>query len=389
MQLTASRWNALRERLGRLLSALDPVLLAIMLLLLSLATLVMASATADFAHRFEAHLVNVAVALAVMLVVAQIPPLRLMQLALPFYVLGVLLLIGVELFGETSKGAQRWLNIGFTRIQPSEMLKIAVPLMLAWYFHRHEAQLRLRDFLVALLILLIPVLLIFHQPDLGTAILVLAAGVFVIFFAGLSWRLIIPVLAIGVIGIATLAIEGDAMCAEGVEWPGFKNYQRQRVCTLLDPTSDPRGSGFHIIQSSIAIGSGGVFGKGWKEGTQTHLEFVPERHTDFIFAVLAEEFGLAGALLLLLIYIALIGRGLTIAARSPMLFGRLLAGAVTLSSFTYAFVNLGMVTGLLPVVGVPLPFVSYGGTALVTLCIGLGLLMSIEAHRRRRRERCP
>ncbi len=387
MQLTASRWNALRERLGRLLSALDPVLLAIMLLLLSLATLVMASATADFAHRFEAHLVNVAVALAVMLVVAQIPPLRLMQLALPFYVLGVLLLIGVELFGETSKGAQRWLNIGFTRIQPSEMLKIAVPLMLAWYFHRHEAQLRLRDFLVALLILLIPVLLIFHQPDLGTAILVLAAGVFVIFFAGLSWRLIIPVLAIGVIGIATLAIEGDAMCAEGVEWPGFKNYQRQRVCTLLDPTSDPRGSGFHIIQSSIAIGSGGVFGKGWKEGTQTHLEFVPERHTDFIFAVLAEEFGLAGALLLLLIYIALIGRGLTIAARSPMLFGRLLAGAVTLSSFTYAFVNLGMVTGLLPVVGVPLPFVSYGGTALVTLCIGLGLLMSIEAHRRRRRER--
>lgn len=387
MQLTASRWNALRERLGRLLSALDPVLLAIMLLLLSLATLVMASATADFAHRFEAHLVNVAVALVVMLVVAQIPPLRLMQLALPFYVLGVLLLIGVELFGETSKGAQRWLNIGFTRIQPSEMLKIAVPLMLAWYFHRHEAQLRLRDFLVALLILLIPVLLIFHQPDLGTAILVLAAGVFVIFFAGLSWRLIIPVLAIGVIGIATLATEGDAMCAEGVEWPGFKNYQRQRVCTLLDPTSDPRGSGFHIIQSSIAIGSGGVFGKGWKEGTQTHLEFVPERHTDFIFAVLAEEFGLAGALLLLLIYIALIGRGLTIAARSPMLFGRLLAGAVTLSSFTYAFVNLGMVTGLLPVVGVPLPFVSYGGTALVTLCIGLGLLMSIEAHRRRRRER--
>lgn len=387
MQLTASKWSALRERIFGLLSALDPPLLAITFVLLSLATLVMASATADFSFRFDAHLVNLAVALGVMLVVAQIPPLRLMQLALPFYVVGVVLLIGVELFGETSKGAQRWLNIGFTRIQPSEMLKISVPLMLAWYFHRHEAQLRVRDFMVALVILLIPVALIFHQPDLGTAILVLAAGVFVIFFAGLSWKLIIPVLAIGVVGIATLAVEGDAMCAEGVEWPGFKAYQRQRVCTLLDPTSDPRGSGFHIIQSSIAIGSGGVFGKGWREGTQTHLEFVPERHTDFIFAVMAEEFGLAGAVVLLLIYMAMIGRGLMIAARSPLLFGRLLAGAISLSCFTYAFVNMGMVTGVLPVVGVPLPFVSYGGTALVTLCIGLGLLMSIEAHRRRRRER--
>ena len=384
MQLTASKWSAVRERIGGVLSALDPPLLAIAVLLLSLATLVMGSATADFMHRFEAHLVNLAVALSVMLVVAQIPPLRLMQLALPFYAVGVVLLIGVELFGETSKGAQRWLNIGFTRIQPSEMLKISVPLMLAWYFHRHEAQLRVRDFLVAAVILLIPVLLIFHQPDLGTAILVLAAGVFVIFFAGLSWKLIIPVLTVGVIAISALAAEGDAICADGVDWPGFKAYQRQRVCTLLDPTTDPRGSGFHIIQSSIAIGSGGVFGKGWREGTQTHLEFVPERHTDFIFAVMAEEFGLAGAVVLLCIYIAMIGRGLMIAARSPMLFGRLLAGAISLSFFTYAFVNMGMVTGLLPVVGVPLPFVSYGGTALVTLCIGLGLLMSIEAQRRRR-----
>ena len=384
MQLTASKWSAVRERIGGVLSALDPPLLAITVLLLSLATLVMGSATADFMYRFEAHLVNLAVALSVMLVVAQIPPLRLMQLALPFYAVGVVLLIGVELFGETSKGAQRWLNIGFTRIQPSEMLKISLPLMLAWYFHRHEAQLRVRDFLVAAVILLIPVLLIFHQPDLGTAILVLAAGVLVIFFAGLSWKLIIPVLTVGVIAISALAAEGDAICADGVDWPGFKAYQRQRVCTLLDPTTDPRGSGFHIIQSSIAIGSGGVFGKGWREGTQTHLEFVPERHTDFIFAVMAEEFGLAGAVVLLCIYIAMIGRGLMIAARSPMLFGRLLAGAISLSFFTYAFVNMGMVTGLLPVVGVPLPFVSYGGTALVTLCIGLGLLMSIEAQRRRR-----
>ena len=384
MQLTSNRWARLRELTGRVLSMLDVPLLLIAGVLLALATLVMGSATADFIYRFDAHLVNLAVALGIMLVVAQIPPLRLMQLALPFYAVGVVLLIGVELFGETSKGAQRWLNIGFTRIQPSEMLKISVPLMLAWYFHRHEAQLRVRDFLVAAVILLIPVLLIFHQPDLGTAILVLAAGVFVIFFAGLSWKLIIPVLTVGVIAIAALAAEGDAICADGVDWPGFKAYQRQRVCTLLDPTTDPRGSGFHIIQSSIAIGSGGVFGKGWREGTQTHLEFVPERHTDFIFAVMAEEFGLAGAVVLLCIYIAMIGRGLMIAARSPMLFGRLLAGAISLSFFTYAFVNMGMVTGLLPVVGVPLPFVSYGGTALVTLCIGLGLLMSIEAQRRRR-----
>lgn len=387
MQLTSSNWARLRERTGRVLSMLDVPLLLIAGVLLALATLVMASATADFDYRFDAHLVNLVVAFAVMLAVAQIPPLRLMQLALPFYVLGVALLIGVELFGEVSKGAQRWLNIGFTRIQPSEMLKISVPLMLAWYFHRHESQLRVRDFLVAGVILAIPVLLIFHQPDLGTAVLVLAAGMFVIFFAGLSWKLIIPALAIGLIAAGTLAIKGDALCAEGVAWPGLKDYQRQRVCTLLDPTLDPRGSGFHIIQSSIAIGSGGVMGKGWKEGTQTHLEFVPERHTDFIFAVMAEEFGLLGCTVLLVLYIALIGRGLMIAASAPLLFSRLLAGAISLSYFTYAFVNMGMVTGVLPVVGVPLPFVSYGGTALVTLCTGLGLLMSIQAHRRRRRER--
>ncbi len=387
MQLTANRWSRIREVAVTVLSALDPPLLMIAGTLLALATLVMASATADFEHRFDAHLVNLVVAFAVMLVVSQIPPLRLMQLALPFYLIGVVLLIAVELFGETSKGAQRWLDIGFTRIQPSEMLKIAVPLMLAWYFHRHESQLRVRDFLVAGVILVIPVALIFHQPDLGTAILVLAAGMFIIFFAGLSWKLIIPVLAAGAIAVSVLAIEGDALCAEGASWPGFKEYQRQRVCTLLDPTSDPRGSGFHIIQSSIAIGSGGVFGKGWKEGTQTHLEFVPERHTDFIFAVMAEEFGLLGCIVLLFIYMALIGRGLMIAASAPLLFSRLMAGAISLSCFTYAFVNMGMVTGVLPVVGVPLPFVSYGGTALVTLCTGLGMLMSIEAHRRRRRER--
>jgi rod shape determining protein RodA len=225
--------------------------------------------------------------------------------------------------------------------------------------------------------------LIAKQPDLGTAILVAAAGFYVLFFAGLTWRLILPVAVVGIVGIAAIVAMGDTICQPGVEWPGLREYQKHRVCTLLDPTSDPLGKGFHIIQSTIAIGSGGVLGKGWGKGTQTHLDFLPERHTDFIFAVLTEEFGLAGALFLAVLYILLIFRGLFIAAGAPTLFSRLLAGALTLIFFTYAFVNMGMVSGILPVVGVPLPFVSYGGTALVTLCLGVGMLMSIQRHRRR------
>jgi rod shape determining protein RodA len=325
---------------------------------------------------------NTAVAFSVMWIAAKTPPSRMMSAALPLYAIGVLLLIAVALFGDVSKGARRWLNIGVTRIQPSELLKIAMPLTLAWYFQSREGMLRARDFFIAAGLLLLPVGLIAKQPDLGTSILVAASGFYVLFFAGLTWRLILPVAVVGIVGIGAIVAMGDTICQPGVDWPGLREYQKHRVCTLLDPTSDPLGKGFHIIQSTIAIGSGGVFGKGWGKGTQTHLDFLPERHTDFIFAVLTEEFGLAGALFLVVVYI-LIFRGLFIAAGAPTLFSRLLAGALTLIFFTYAFVNMGMVSGILPVVGVPLPFVSYGGTALVTLCLGVGMLMSIQRHRRR------
>jgi rod shape determining protein RodA len=254
--------------------------------------------------------------------------------------------------------------------------------MLAWWFQKREGQLRVADFLVAAVLLAVPVLLIAKQPDLGTALLVLAAGVFVIFFAGLSWRLVVPVLVLIVTGIVTIVAMGDSWCQPGVEWIGLREYQKTRVCTLLDPTSDPRGKGFHILQGMIAIGSGGLAGKGFMQGTQTHLEFIPERTTDFIFAALSEEFGLAGVLVLLAAFVFLIFRGLVIAAEAPTVFSRLLAGAVTMSIFTYAFVNMGMVSGILPVVGVPLPFVSYGGTAMVTMGLGLGILMSVARSKR-------
>ena len=332
------------------------------------------SATYDSPGRFYDQLRNIAVALLIMWVAAHIPPQSLMRAAVPVYLIGVGLLLAVFLFGVTKKGATRWLSLGVTVIQPSEIMKIAMPLMIAWYFHRHEALVRVRDYAAAAVLLLVPVLLIAKQPDLGTAILVLAAGLYVIFFAGLSWKLIVPVLLAGVLATTSLIVFEDDACQPGVSWPGLKDYQKNRICTLLDPTTDPLGKGFHTIQSTIAVGSGGLTGKGWLKGTQTHLEFIPERHTDFIFAVYAEEFGLLGNLVLLLLYSWLILRGLMIA--------RLLAGAITMIFFTYAFVNLGMVSGILPVVGVPLPFVSYGGTALVTLFLGIGILMSIQKHRK-------
>lgn len=365
---------------GHLMAPLDGPLLIIVLLILGFASVVMVSASPE---RLGTLALNIGVAFVVMWVAASIPPQRMMSIALPLYVLGVLLLIGVALFGDVSKGARRWLNIGVARIQPSELMKISMPLMLAWYFQLREGALRVRDFFIAGALLLVPVGLIAKQPDLGTAVLVAAAGFYVLFFAGLTWRLILPVAVVGIAAIAAIVVMGDTICQPDVEWPGMREYQKHRVCTLLDPTSDPLGKGFHIIQSTIAIGSGGVFGKGWGHGTQTHLDFLPERHTDFIFAVLTEEFGLAGAVILVLLYICLIFRGLFIAAGAPTLFSRLLAGALTLIFFTYAFVNMGMVSGILPVVGVPLPFVSYGGTALVTLCLGVGMLMSIQRHRRR------
>jgi rod shape determining protein RodA len=369
-------------RVRRVFSGFDgPLVLAIAALSV-IGLVAMYSAGYDHGTRFVDHGRNMLIAFAVMFVVAQVSPQRLQQLALPLFVAGVVLLVGVALFGITRKGATRWLNVGFTVIQPSEILKIAMPLMLAWWFQKREGQLRMADFVVAGALLAVPVGLVMKQPDLGTALLILAGGLYVIFFAGLSWKLVIPALVAGGMGILAIVITADAICEPGVEWPFLREYQRHRVCTLLDPTKDPLGKGFHIIQGMIAIGSGGLSGKGFMQGTQTHLEFIPERTTDFIFAAFSEEFGLAGVLTLLAAFTFLIFRGLMIAAEAPTVFTRLLAGAVSMSFFTYAFVNMGMVSGILPVVGVPLPFVSYGGTAMVTLGLGLGILMSVARSRR-------
>jgi rod shape determining protein RodA len=359
----------LRRIAARLFEGIDGPLLGIALMLSALGLATLYSASFEQPGRVGSQAVNLAVALGAMWVVARVPPQTLMRLAVPAYVLGVLLLVGVALFGDVVNGARRWLHVGVTRFQPSEMMKLAVPLMLAWYFHRREAGLRALDFALAAGLLAAPVLLIARQPDLGTAVLVLAAGFYVIFFAGLGWRVLA---GLGVLGLASLM----------PLWGLMHDYQRRRILTLIDPTQDPLGAGYHIIQSTIAVGSGGLSGKGWLHGTQTHLEFIPERHTDFIFAVFSEEFGLIGNCVLLVLYALLIGRGLMIAANAASFFARLMAGSIALMFFTYAFVNMGMVSGILPVVGVPLPFMSYGGTALATLFIGLGVLMSIQRHRK-------
>jgi rod shape determining protein RodA len=366
----------LLQRLAHVFRGYDSQL-ALAVMALALAGLI-TMYSSGFANgtRFWDHLRNLSLAFVIMVVVAQIPPQRLMTFAVPLYTLGVALLIAVALFGLTKKGARRWLNVGIV-IQPSEILKIAMPLMLAWWFQKREGQLRSLDFAVATALLVVPVGLIAKQPDLGTAILVLAAGLYVIFFAGLRWIWILPPVFLGLLGVVLLVWFEPTLCAEGFRWPLLREYQQQRVCTLLDPGRDPLGKGFHIIQGMIAIGSGGIFGKGFMQGTQTHLDFIPERTTDFIFAAYGEEFGLFGNLLLIAGFVMLVLRGLAIALEGPTLFARLLAGSVTLIFFTYAFVNMGMVSGILPVVGVPLPFISYGGTAMVTLGLGVGILMSI------------
>jgi rod shape determining protein RodA len=353
----------------RLVEGIDSTLLMIVLSLSMLGLAALFSASYESPARVLNQLMHLSLALTAMWVTAQIAPQTLMRFAVPAYVIGLVLLVGVALFGDIVNGARRWLNIGITRFQPSEMMKLALPLMLAWYFHRREATLRLRDFALAGLLLAVPVGLILRQPDLGTAALVGAAGFYVIFFAGIGWRVIGGLSALFVVALFPL-------------WGMLHDYQRRRVLTLLDPTQDPLGAGYHIIQSTIAVGSGGIAGKGWLNGTQAHLEFIPERHTDFIFAVFSEEFGLIGNLVLLVLYALLIGRGLVIAAHAATVFARLLAGSVALMFFTYAFVNMGMVSGILPVVGVPLPFLSYGGTALLTLFIGIGILMSVQRHRK-------
>ncbi len=378
---TVFQRSSLFARISPWFRGFDGPLAFAVFLLACAGMLAMFSAGHDQGTRFSDHGRNMLIAGFILFVVAQIPPQRLMTFAVPLYVLGVTLLIAVAVFGVTKKGARRWLNLGVT-IQPSEILKIAMPLMLAWWFQKREGQLRPLDFLVAGGLLLVPVGLIVRQPDLGTAILVLAAGVSVIFFAGLSWKLILPPVLLGLVGVTLVVVFEPSLCADGVRWPVLHDYQQQRICTLLDPTRDPLGKGFHIIQGMIAIGSGGFLGKGFMAGTQTHLEFIPERTTDFIFAAFSEEFGLLGNLLLISGFVFLLLRGLTIALEAPTLFSRLLAGSITFIFFTYAFVNMGMVSGILPVVGVPLPFISYGGTAMVTLGMGLGILMSIARSKR-------
>jgi len=347
---------------------IDAPLLFITLAIMGIGLATVNSATYDSNSRALAQAGNMTVALVIMWFTARLPPQKLMRFAIPLYVIGVILLLLVFVAGVKVNGAKRWLSLGFTRIQPSEIMKIAMPLMMAWYFQKYESTLRLKHYFVASLILLIPFALIAKQPDLGTALLVGAAGFYVLFFAGLPWKIMIGLAAAGA-GAAPFV------------WNMLHDYQQKRILTLLDPTTDPLGAGYHIIQATIAIGSGGPVGKGYLNGTQTHLEFIPEKHTDFIFAVFSEEWGLVGNTLLVILYTMLIARGLMIASGAPTVFTRLLAGAITLGFFTYAFINMGMVSGILPVVGVPLPFMSYGGTALVTLFLGIGMLMSIHTHR--------
>ncbi|MFL6658620.1 MAG: rod shape-determining protein RodA [Massilia sp.] len=360
--------RSLWRRTKPYLLVFDAPLAMVIFLLLCTGLVTMYSAGNDFPGRVEGQMRNIVIAFFVMWVAAQVPPQTLMRLAVPIYTIGVTLLVAVFLFGVVKKGARRWLHVG-TDIQPSEIMKIAMPLMLAWYFQQRAGMLRWQSFLLAAVLLMIPVGLIQKQPDLGTSLLVLASGFYVIFLAGLSWKALIGLF---VAGGASLPIA----------WSLMHDYQRDRIMTLIDPTKDPLGKGFHIIQSTIAIGSGGVSGKGFLKGTQAHLEFIPERTTDFIFSVYSEEFGLLGILFLMFLYLLLIGRGLMIASNAPNLFTRLLAGAITMTFFTYAFINMGMVSGILPVVGVPLPFMSYGGTAFTTLGLGAGILMSIQRHRK-------
>lgn len=346
-----------------------PLLLGLVCLLV-LGLFIVYSASGQEMSRVIAQGKRVVIALVVMLVVAQIPPQVFRKWAVPGFVVGVLMLVGVLMFGHIGKGAQRWLDLGFMRFQPSEIMKLIVPITVAWYISKYDLPAKLHHIFIAFTLFLVPTLLIAKQPDLGTSLLIASSGIFVIFLAGASWKLIGVFVALG---SAFLPILWFYL---------MQDYQKQRVLTLLDPEKDPLGSGYHIIQSKIAIGSGGVQGKGWLQGTQSQLEFLPERHTDFIFAVFSEEFGLIGVAVLLAVYLAIVLRGLWIAVQAQETFTKLLAGSITLTFFIYVFVNIGMVSGLLPVVGVPLPLVSYGGTSMVSLMAGFGILMAISTHRR-------
>ena len=348
---------------------IDSILFACLLFTLLVGLFVLYSASGQNIARVNSQLINIAVALAVMWFVANIQPNQLESIAVPAYILGVILLIGVALFGDISHGARRWLNLGFTKIQPSEIMRIAMPMMLAWFFAKRETNPGAKDFAIAGVILLIPIALIMKQPDLGTSLLVAASGFYVIFLAGLSWKFL----------LGGTAVIGGLM---PIFWSMLHDYQRRRIEILIDPTQDPLGAGYHTIQATIALGSGGVTGKGWLNGTQAQLDFLPERTTDFIFAVFGEEFGLTGNIILLVLFGLIIARGIVIASQAKNTFSRLLAGSISLTFFTYCFVNIGMVSGILPVVGVPLPLISYGGTSMVTLLLSLGILMSIQTHKK-------
>lgn len=363
------------------LRAIDWPLLLIVACLSGIGLLVMQSAVGGTDWRYADQSRYFVVALIIMWIIALVPPQWLARLAPLMYGAGLLLLVAVMFVGDTSKGATRWLDLGFVRLQPSEIMKIALPLLLAWYFQRREGKRNPLDYLIALAMVAVPFALIVRQPDLGTALLVASAGFFVMYFAGLSFKLLVPVAVAGVLGLGLVLAYEDTLCAPETDWVVLHEYQKGRVCTLLDPSKDPLGKGFHTIQSTIAVGSGGLYGRGYMEGTQAQLDFIPERTTDFVFAVFAEEFGLYGSITLLFLFLLLIARGLVIATRSNTTFCRLTAGSLTLVLFVYVFVNIGMVIGILPVVGVPLPFFSYGGTALLTLAIALGILMSVSGHR--------
>ena len=348
---------------------MDPLLLLAILLLTATGLGVLYSAGDQSIELINRQATRLFLAFLVMLILAHIPSTSLRFWSPWIYGIGVILLLAVLFAGDVGKGAQRWLDLGFVRFQPSEMMKLATPMMLAWFLSDRSLPPSFRSLLVAAVLILVPTLLIARQPDLGTALLIFAAGFFVVFLAGMSWRLILLML----VGVAALL---------PVLWHFMHDYQRSRVLTLLDPERDPLGTGYHIIQSQIAIGSGGVYGRGWLNGSQSHLDFLPEQSTDFIFAVFAEEFGLIGGILLLSLYAFIIVRGLLIAAQAQDTYARLLGGSLSLTFFVYLFVNVGMVSGILPVVGVPLPLISYGGTSMVTLMAGFGMLMSINSHRR-------
>ena len=352
----------------RFMSHLDPMLMGALLALMCVSLILIYSASGSNIDRVIGQLVNIIVAFAALWLVANMPLHYLIRSAVPIYILGMILLLGVAMFGEINNGARRWLNLGVATIQPSELMKIAVPLMMAWYFERHEATLALKNYFIATLLLVVPAALILRQPDLGTALLISASGFYVLFLAGLHWKIIVGLLV-------------TALGSAPFLWHVLHDYQRQRIIMLLDPSQDPLGKGYHTIQGMIAVGSGGILGKGYLNGTQTHLEFLPERTTDFIFAVYSEEFGLFGNLILLAIYMFILWRGFVITANASTYFTRLMAGSITLTFFTYTFVNMGMVSGILPVVGVPLPLLSYGGTSMLTLYLGFGMLMSIHSHK--------